>query len=98
MDPIVLFLCMFYIFCCQKLNFQSLHHGSVELNLTNIHDDAGSIPGLAQWVKNLVLLWLWCRPAAIPLIGPLAWEPPYAAGVGLKRLKKSKRKKNWTFR
>uniref|UniRef100_A0A8C3X9L0 Desmoglein 4 n=1 Tax=Catagonus wagneri TaxID=51154 RepID=A0A8C3X9L0_9CETA len=24
------------------------------------------------------LLWLWCRPAAVALIGPLAWEPPCA--------------------
>ena len=23
---------------------------------------AGLIPGLAQWVKELALLWLWCRP------------------------------------
>ena len=35
-----------------------------------------------------VLLWLWHRPAAIALIQPLAWEPPYAVGVALKRLKK----------
>ena len=28
-----------------------------------------------------VLLWLWCRPAAIALIQPLAWEPPYAMGA-----------------
>ena len=31
-----------------------------------------------------VLLWLWRRLVAIALIGPLAWEPPYAAGVALK--------------
>ena len=46
----------------------------------NIHEDESSIPGLAQWAgesgitvncgvgfrcgSNLVLLWLWCRPAA----------------------------------
>ena len=30
---------------------------------------------------------LWCRPAATAPIGPLAWEPPYAAGVVLKRKK-----------
>ena len=29
-------------------------------------------------------LWLWCRPAAVALIQPLAWELPYAAGGALK--------------
>ena len=60
----------------------------------------GSIPALAQWFKDLgvamscdvgyrhgsdpVLLWLWHRLAAMALIQPLAWEPPYAVDVALK--------------
>ena len=43
--------------------------------------------------SDLALLWLWCRPAATALIGPLAWEPPYAAGSALKRQKTEKKKK-----
>ena len=34
-----------------------------------------------------VLLWLWCRLAAVAPIGPLAWEPPYAAGTALEKIK-----------
>ena len=37
--------------------------------------------------SDLVLLWLWRRPAATASIGPLAWEPPYSVGVALKRQK-----------
>ena len=38
------------------------------------------------------LLWLWYRLAAVAPIGPLAWEPPYAVGVALKKKKKKKKK------
>ena len=43
------------------------------------------------------LLWLWCRTAAAALIGPLAWEPPYAADAALKRKNKKTTKKRMQF-
>ena len=44
--------------------------------------------------SELVLLWLWQRPAAVVPIRPLAmWEPPYASGTALKKTKRPKKKK-----
>ena len=75
-------------------------------NLTGIHEDTGSIPGLLsglriqhcceRWCRSrcsshLELVWLWGRPATAAPIRPLTWEPPYAPGVTLK--KKTKKEK-----
>jgi len=65
------------------------------MNMTRFHEDAGSIPGLPDWVKELwcrslmaQILWLWHRLATVPSILLLAWELPYAVSVLLKRKKK----------
>ena len=54
-----------------------------------------------MWVTDVaeippVLLWLWCRPEATDPIRALAWEPPYAVGVALKR-PKTKTKKTFPY-
>ena len=79
------------------------------MNTTSFHENEGSVPGLAQCIKVLVLLlscgiccrhgldpkllWLWCRLAAAALIWPLAWKLPFAAPVALKKAKKNKQKR-----
>ena len=86
----------------------SSHCGAAVMNPTRICEDSGSILGLALWTKDLgvavscnvghrhnldpALLWLWCRPAAVAPIRPLAWELLYAVGVALKSKKKKKKK------
>ena len=45
---------------------------------------------------DLVFLWLWSRQAATAPIHPLAWEPPRAMGVALKRQKENKNKNKVT--
>ena len=36
-------------------------------------------------ISDPTMLWLWCRPAAVAPIWPLAWEPLYAVKYGPKR-------------
>ena len=47
-----------------------------------------------RYGSDSLLLWLWCRPEAVAPIRPLAWEPPYAAGVVLKKKKSARIQKN----
>ena len=77
-------------------------------NPTRNHEVAGSVPGLAQWVKGSgvavtcgvgcrrgwdpTLLWLWRRLVATALIRPLAWEPPCASGAAQEMAKRQKKK------
>ena len=69
--------------CGPKKTKKNLKKERKKKNPTSVHEDAGSICGLAWW--------LWCRPAAVAPIQPLAWELPYAVGVALKRKKKKKK-------
>ena len=77
----------------KKLNLGSSYCGPAEMNSTRNHGGVGSIPGLAQWVKDPMLLWLWCRLTAVTPIRPLAWELPDAKGAALKIQKTKKKKK-----
>jgi len=43
--------------------------------------------------SDLALLWLWQRLAAVAPIRPLAWEPPYAVYVALRKKKQKKKLK-----
>ena len=38
--------------------------------------------------SDLAMMWLWHRLEATAPIPPLAWEPPYAMGMALKRQNK----------
>ena len=57
---------------------------------TRKQEVVGSIPGLAHWVKDPALLWLWCRPAAVALIGPPSLGTSMCCGCSPKKQKKKK--------
>ena len=102
-----LMLCIFYHNSLKRK--RSSCCGTVETNLTRNDEVEGSVPGLAQWVKDLAVamscgvgcrcsldpMWLWCRPAAVAQILPLAWEPPYTMGAGLKSEKENEKDSLW---
>ena len=58
-------------------------------NPTRNHEVAGSIPGLAQWVKGSGIAALAGEATSVAQIQSLAQELPYATGAAIKRKKKS---------
>ena len=108
-----LYFHIIYNFNHQEYLFWSFHSGSLETNVTSIHEDACLIPGLTRWVgdpalplaaigcwhsSDLALLWLSCRTVAKALIWPLAQEPPVWPWKDQKKTQKYKTKqKNKTL-
>ena len=39
----------------EETYYRSSRHGSAVTNPTRIHEDVGSIPGFAQWIKDPIL-------------------------------------------
>ena len=83
------------------MNMTSIHEDTSSIpDLTQSSLSGSKDPSIAmscgigcRYGADLVLLRLWCRPAAVAPVQPLAWEPLYATGVALKDKKKQKTKK-----
>ena len=54
---IYIYIYIYTYIILKTLHIRSSHRGSVVTNPTSIHKDMGSIPGLAQWVKDSASLW-----------------------------------------
>ena len=63
------------------------HCGLAETNLKSIREDAVSIPGLTQRVKDPALLWLWGRPAATTPVRPPSLGTSMCRGFSPKKTK-----------
>ena len=54
-----------------------------------------------RYGSDLAFMGLWCRPEAVALIQPLAWELPHAMGAALKKVQNGNiskdiiQKQNW---
>ena len=78
----------------------SSHCGPAETNPTRNDEVEGRSLASISRLRIQHCRELWCRPAAVAPIRPLAWEFPYAAGEALKRQrtkKKREEKKRFTL-
>ena len=71
--------------------FRSSHCGSVEMNPTSIPEDAGLIPGLAQWVKDPRVRWAGVEVAGVARSWPCcSSDSTPSLGTSIKAKKKKK--------